>query len=347
MKLVVQIPCLNEAEHLPETLAAIPRTIAGIDEVEILVVDDGSDDGTGEVALAHGADAVLPMNGRQGLARAFKTGIDAALRAGADIVVNTDGDNQYDGSQIPALVAPILEGRADVVVGDRDPGSLRHFSRIKRWLQRLGSWTMRRLSGTRVADSTSGFRAYSRDAALRINVISDFTYTLETLIQAGKRRMRIVDVPIRARHTPRKSRLAATTAHYVTHAGAAMARAYAMYQPLRLFVAIGTSCLLGAVAIGGRFLVVWFLQGNLPRGAYVQSLILAAILAIIGFQMLALGVVSDLLASNRKLMEESLYRLRRGDAVRDAVDSVADLPGARTAEYPRGRSAVAAAERRR
>ncbi len=162
-------------------------------------------------------------------------------------------------------------------------------------------------------------------------MISEFTYTLETLIQAGKRRMRIVDVPIRARHTPRRSRLAATTAHYVTNAGAAMARAYAMYQPLKLFVAIGTSCLAGAVVIGLRFLVVWYLQGSLPRGAFVQSLILAAILAIIGFQMLALGVVSDLLAANRKLMEESLYRLRRSDVAREAVASVADLPGVRTA----------------
>lgn len=326
MKLVVQIPCHNEAESLPATLAAIPRQVEGIDRIEILVIDDGSDDGTADAALEHGADGVLVLAGRQGLARAFKAGIDAALRAGADIVVNTDGDNQYDGAEIPRLVAPILEGRADMVVGDRDPGSLRHFSPLKRLLQRFGSWTMRRLSGTRVADSTSGFRAYSREAAMRINVISEFTYTLETLIQAGRRRLRIVDVPIRAQDTSRRSRLAPTMFHYVANAGSAMARAYAMYQPLRVFLVLGTALILAGVAIGARFLWLWM---NNQGTGNVQSLILAAILSIVGFQTLTLGLIADLLAANRKLMEETLYRVRRQETVDGKHETVTDLSNVR------------------
>jgi glycosyltransferase involved in cell wall biosynthesis len=327
MKLIVQIPCYNEAEHLPATLAAIPRSIAGIERVEILVLDDGSDDGTAAVALAHGADAVLRLPGRQGLARVFKAGIDACVRAGADIIVNTDGDNQYDGAEIPKLVAPILNGEAEMVIGDRDPGTLRHFSFAKRLLQRLGSWLMRHLSGTTVADSTSGFRAYSRDAALRLNVVGNFTYTLETLIQAGNRRVRIVDVPIQARHTPRKSRLAPTTLHYLKNAGATMARSYAMYEPMKVFFYVAAVFLLGATAIGARFLFLYF--GPTAGQGNVQSLILAAILAIVGFQLLSLGLVADLMAANRKLLEEQLYRLRRRDAT-DAVDGVAALPDAQT-----------------
>lgn len=323
MKLIVQIPCHNEAAGLPATLAAIPRQIDGIDSVEILVIDDGSTDATGDTALEHGADAVLRFRRRQGLARGFKAGIDAALRAGADIVVNTDGDNQYDGADIPHLVQPILDGRADIVIGDRDPGALRHFSVLKRWLQRLGSWTMRRLSGTDVADSTSGFRAYSREAALRINVISDFTYTLETLIQAGKRRLQLVDIPIKAHHTPRTSRLAPTMAHYLANAGSAMARAYTMYEPLRVFFVLGALFMLGGLALGMRFLYFWL---NNQGTGNVQSLILAAILSVVGFQTLSLGLLADLLAANRKLAEETLYRLRRQDSSDADNVSLADLP---------------------
>ncbi len=328
MKLIVQIPCYNEAEHLPDTLAAIPRQVPGVESVEILVIDDGSDDDTAAVALAHGADAVLRFAGRQGLARVFKAGIDASIRAGADIIVNTDGDNQYDGTEIPKLVAPILAGEADMVVGDRDPGTLSHFSLAKRLLQRLGSWLMRHLSGTTVSDSTSGFRAYSREAALRINVINDFTYTLETLIQAGNRRLQIVDVPIQARHTPRQSRLAPTTLHYLKNAGGTMARAYAMYEPLKVFFYTAAMFMLGAAVIGLRFLFFYF--GPTAGAGNVQSLILAAILAIVGFQLLSLGLVADLMAANRKLLEEQLYRSRRRDSLDLGVDGLASLPGIMT-----------------
>jgi len=328
MKLIVQIPCYNEAEHLPDTLAAIPREVPGVERVEILVIDDGSDDDTTAVALAHGADAVLRFPGRQGLARVFKAGIDASVRAGADIIVNTDGDNQYDGAEIPKLVAPILAGEADMVVGDRDPGTLSHFSFAKRLLQRLGSWLMRQLSGTTVADSTSGFRAYTREAAMRLNVINDFTYTLETLIQAGNRRLRIVDVSIQARHTPRKSRLAPTMFHYLKNAGGTMARAYAMYEPLKVFFYAAAVFLLGAAAIGVRFLFFYF--GATAGTGNVQSLILAAILAIVGFQLLSLGLVAELMAANRKLLEEQLYRSRRRDSRELGVDRLAALPGVTT-----------------
>lgn len=327
MKLIIQIPCHNEAAALPATLAAIPRQIPGIDTIEVLVIDDGSDDDTGDVALLNGADAVLRFNRRQGLARGFKAGMDAALRAAADIIVNTDGDNQYHGGDIPRLVAPILSGEADVVIGDRDPGALQHFSLMKRWLQRLGSWTMRRLSGTSVADSTSGFRAYSREAALRINVVSDFTYTLETLIQAGKRRLKIADIPITAHYTPRTSRLAPTMAHYLANAGSAMARAYAMYQPLKIFIGFGSMFMVAATIIGMRFVYFWW---NNQGAGNVQSLILAAILSIIGFQTFGLGLLADLLAANRKLSEEVLYRIRRQDSDVSASVSLADLAGVRT-----------------
>lgn len=309
MKLIVQIPCHNEAEHLSATLAAIPRQIEGVETVEVLIIDDGSTDRTVEVAQQHGVVHVVRFARQRGLAQAFRAGLDAALRLGADIIVNTDGDNQYEGADIPQLVAPVLAGEADIVIGDRDPGALMHFSWAKRKLQRLGSWFMRRLSGTSVADATSGFRAYSREAATRLNVVSDFTYTLETLIQAGKLRLAVIDVPVRTHPTKRTSRLAPTMFHYLAQAGAAMARAYTLYEPLKIFSALGLVLSLAGVALGIRFLYFfWFVDGG--RG-HIQSLILAAILAIVGFQVLCLAVLADLLAGNRKLVEEALYRLRR------------------------------------
>jgi glycosyltransferase involved in cell wall biosynthesis len=320
MKLIVQIPCHNEAEHLPATLAAIPRQVEGLTEIEVLVIDDGSTDHTAEAAREQGVGHILRFARRRGLAQAFRAGIDAALRMGADIIVNTDGDNQYEGADIAKLVAPILAGDADIVIGDRDPGALMHFSWAKRKLQRLGSWFMRRLSGTSVADATSGFRAYSREAATRLNVVTDFTYTLETLIQAGNLRLAVVDVPVRTHPTERTSRLAPTMLHYLAQAGTAMARAYTLYQPLKIFSVLGLVLSLAGVALGVRFLYYfWFVDGG--RG-HVQSLILAAILAIVGFQVLCLAVLADLLAGNRKLVEEALYRVRR---IEHATDS--PIPG--------------------
>jgi glycosyltransferase involved in cell wall biosynthesis len=310
MKLIVQIPCHNEAEALAATVAAIPRAVDGFERVEVLVIDDGSTDATVAVARDAGVDHLVCFASRRGLAHAFKEGLAEALRRGADVIVNTDGDNQYEGADIPKLVAPILAGEADIVVGDRDTATLEHFSAVKKLFQKLGSWAMRRLSGTSVADAPSGFRAYSRDAALRINVVTEFTYTLETLIQAGKRRMAVVDVPIRSRATPRSSRLARTMGHYLAQAGGAMARAYALYEPLKIFSITGGTMLLAGVALGARFVYFRYVVER-PATEMTQSLILAAILSIVGFLLLAVAVLADLLATNRRLLEETLYRVRK------------------------------------
>ncbi|MCH7825534.1 MAG: glycosyltransferase family 2 protein [Acidobacteria bacterium] len=310
MKLIVQIPCHNEAEALGATLAAIPRQIDGIDAVEIVVVDDGSTDETVAIARREGVEHIVRFARQRGLARAFKAGLAESLRQGADIIVNTDGDNQYEGADIPKLAAPILAGEADIVIGDRNTAKLAHFSVVKKLFQKLGSWAMRRLSGTTIADAPSGFRAYSREAALRINVVTDFTYTLETLIQAGKRRMAVVDVPVRTHPTPRSSRLAKTMGHYVAQAGGAMARTYALYEPLKIFAIGGGMMLVIGVALGARFLYYRFWVGNIATGMS-QSLILAAILSIIGFMLLTVAILADLLATNRRLLEETLYRIRK------------------------------------
>jgi len=310
MKLIVQIPCHNEAEALAATIAAIPRQIEGIDRVEILVIDDGSTDDTVAIARREGVEHVIGFARRRGLASAFKEGLSESLRQGADVIVNTDGDNQYEGADIPKLVAPILAGEADIVIGDRDTATVEHFSFAKKVFQKLGSWAMRRLSGTQVADAPSGFRAYSRDAALRINVVTDFTYTLETLIQAGKRKMAVVDVPIRSHATPRSSRLAKTMGHYVAQAGGAMARAYALYEPLKIFAVSGSLMLLVGIGLGTRFLYFRFVVGTVATNM-LQSLILAAILSIVGFLLLCVAILADLLATNRRLLEETLYRIRK------------------------------------
>jgi len=310
MKLIVQIPCHNEAEALAATIAAIPRQIEGIDRVEILVIDDGSTDDTVAIARREGVEHVIGFARRRGLASAFKEGLSESLRQGADVIVNTDGDNQYEGADIPKLVAPILAGEADIVIGDRDTATVEHFSFAKKVFQKLGSWAMRRLSGTQVADAPSGFRAYSRDAALRINVVTDFTYTLETLIQAGKRKMAVVDVPIRSHATPRSSRLAKTMGHYLAQAGGAMARAYALYEPLKIFAVTGSLTLFVGIALGTRFLYYRFVVGIVATNM-LQSLILAAILSIVGFLLLCVAILADLLATNRRLLEEALYRIRK------------------------------------
>jgi glycosyltransferase involved in cell wall biosynthesis len=307
MKLIVQIPCLNEAATLPDTLRAIPRAIPGVSAVEVLVIDDGSTDGTAAVARAHGADHLVRFTRRKGLAAGFMAGLDAALRLGADIIVNTDADNQYPAHELPRLIAPILAGEADMVVGDRGVHEVAHFSWTKRRLQGVGSWVVRKVSGTAVVDATSGFRALTRDAALRINIVSEFTYTLESIIQAGKKRMAVAHVPIDSRQT-RPSRLFSSTWEYVKRSAATILRIYAMYEPFKVFVILGSVLLAAGLALGLRYAWFWW-QGAIT--GHLQSAILSVLLLILGFQTLQWGVMADLVASNRKLLEDVLYRVRK------------------------------------
>jgi glycosyltransferase involved in cell wall biosynthesis len=316
MKLIVQIPCLNEEAALPETLRGIPRTIPGLDRVEVLVIDDGSSDRTAEVARAHGADHVVRFTRRKGLAYGFMAGLDACLRLGADVIVNTDADNQYPSSEIPRLIAPILAGEADMVVGDRGVAEVAHFSWGKRRLQTLGSWVVRKVSGTNVPDTTSGFRALNREAALRINIVSEFTYTLESIIQAGKKRLAVTSLPIAARDT-RPSRLFGSTWEYVKRSGATILRIYAMYEPFKVFILLGSALFLGGTALGLRYAYYWW-AGDI-RG-HLQSAILSVLLLILGFQTLQWGIMADLIASNRKLLEDLLYRVRKRELERPGDD---------------------------
>lgn len=314
MKLVVQIPCLNEEQTLPITLADIPRSIPGIDEIEFLIVDDGSTDRTVEIAHECGVHHVVRHAGRRGLASAFRSGIDKALAVGADIIVNTDGDNQYAGEDIPKLIQPILEGHADIVIGDRKVAGIAHFSPLKKFLQKFGSAVVRSLSRTNVADTTSGFRAYSRDAALRLNIVSEFTYTLETIIQSGHRQMAVTHVPIRTNGKLRESRLFAGMWSYIRKSVVTMARIYIMYRPLRVFMTVGVTLLLIALMLGLRFLYI-YVAGD--GEGHIQSLILTAILTFTGVQCIVFGWVADLIANNRKLLEETLYRVRNLEYGRD------------------------------
>jgi glycosyltransferase involved in cell wall biosynthesis len=307
MKLIVQIPALNEEASLPDTIRAIPRAIPGLDEVEVLVVDDGSSDRTTEVARAAGADHLVRFTRRKGLAEGFMAGLDASLRLGADIIVNTDADNQYPGHDIPRLIAPILAGSADMVVGDRVVGEVAHFSWTKKALQRLGSWVVRKVSGTDVPDTTSGFRALTREAALRINIVSEFSYTLESIIQAGKKRLAVAHLPVSAQAT-RPSRLFGSTWEYIKRSAATILRIYAMYEPFKVFTVLGGVLLLGGVGMGLRYAYFWW-HGEV-RG-HVQSAALSVLLLILGFQTLQWGVMADLIANNRKLLEDLLYRVRK------------------------------------
>lgn len=301
MKLVIQVPAWNEEATLGATLAELPRAVPPFDEVEVLVVDDGSSDGTAEVAREAGA-AVVALPIHRGLAHAFTVAVGAALDRGADVIVNTDADGQYDPAGIPALVAPIVAGRADIVLGDRGVATLTHFSPAKRLLQRLGSRVVRFLSGVPVYDATTGFRAISRAAAARLNCFTTFTYTLETLIQAGQAGLAVASVPVATRPGTRPSRLFRSSATYVAISLATLLRLVFIYRPLRVLVSAGAICLTSALVLFARF-GYYFLSGRSPAG-HVQSLIAATVLGLAGMQLLVLGIVADLTAVNRRLLEE-------------------------------------------
>ena len=308
LKLIIQIPCKDEEEQLPNTLADLPREVPGVDEVEWLVIDDGSTDRTVEVARAHGVDHIVRLTNNKGLASGFQAGLDAALKLGADVVVNTDADNQYYGPDVLRLVQPILDGNADMVVGDREVKTIEHFSPLKKALQRLGSWVVRQASGTTVPDTTSGFRAYNREAALAIQVVSKFTYTLETIIQAGKMLVAVDHVPVRTNEQLRESRLFPSMWSYIRRNALSIFRVYAMYEPLRVFMT--AALLVGLIALGvwGRFL--WFfLQGD--GAGHVQSLILGAVLFNAAMVLAAMGVLGDLLSSQRITLQRIFERVRR------------------------------------
>ncbi len=307
MKLIIQIPCYNEEQTLAITLAELPRQVPGADSVEWLIVDDGSTDGTVAVARAHGADHVVRHPVNLGLARAFMTGLTACLDRGADIIVNTDADNQYHAGDIPKLIAPILAGRAAITIGARPIDTIPHFSPVKKVLQRVGSWVVRRFSGLQVEDAPSGFRGYSRDAALRMNVFNRYTYTLETIIQAGQSGIAVESVPVRVNAELRPSRLVRSIPSYIGRSLGTILRIFVTYRPLRTFAAIGSAFLAIGVAIGVRFLA-YYATG---RGSgHIQSLILAAIVSVTGFQLLVLGVVADIISVNRRLLEDLQVRVR-------------------------------------
>jgi glycosyltransferase involved in cell wall biosynthesis len=311
MKLIVQIPCLNEEATLPATIADLPRRIDGIDEIELLVIDDGSTDRTVEVAREHGVRHIVRLTNNKGLAAAFQAGLDACLKLGADVIVNTDADNQYRGEDIEKLVAPILAGEADMVVGDRQVARVDHFSGPKKALQRLGSWVVRRLSGTAIADTTSGFRAYNREAALGLVVVDNFTYTLESLIQAGKMLVAVGQVPIGTNPQTRESRLFDSTGSYVRRNALSILRIYARYEPLRVFATAGLIVGLLALAAWMPFLIDWIFNGD--SDGHIQSLILGAVLFIVAVQLIALGVIGDLLAGQRVMTQRVFERVRRAE----------------------------------
>ena len=309
MKLIVQIPCYNEEATLAQTVADIPRQVEGIDNVEILVIDDGSTDRTLEIARAAGVDHVIRNSANQGLARAFREGLDASLKLGADIIVNTDGDNQYAGRDIPKLVRPILDGRADLVIGDRQTASIPHFSPLKKFFQWLGSNIVRRLSGgLDVPDAVSGFRAITRDAAFSINIISSFSYTIEMLIQAGKKRLAVTSVPIHTNEVTRESRLFTGVPSFILKSGTTVLRMFTMYKPLQVFSIIGLLLMLIGLVPVVRFLVFYF-SGE--GAGHIQSLVIGGAFIVIGFITFVIALLADLINFNRRLLEITLEKTRR------------------------------------
>ena len=309
MKLIIQIPCFNEQAQLPTTLAALPRHIEGFDAVEWLIIDDGSTDETITVARQHGVDHVVRLTNHKGLAAGFQAGLDAGLKLGADVIVNTDADNQYEGADIPKLVAPILRGEADMVIGDRQVDSNEHFSHSKRRLQRLGSWVVRQASSTEVPDTTSGFRAYNREAALQMQVVSKFTYTLETIIQAGKLLVAIDHVPVRTNAKTRESRLFPSIPAYIRRNGLSIFRIYSQYEPLRVFWGAAVVMAIAAVVFFLRFIIPFITHGG--HAGHIQSLIFGAVLFNTAMLLGALGVIGDLLAAQRTLSQRTFEKVRR------------------------------------
>ena len=310
MKLIIQIPCYNEAETLTIALDALPRHIDGIDEIEYLIINDGSDDATEAIARAWGVQHVVHFKRNLGLAKGFLAGLDLALRNGADIIVNTDADNQYDGGDIEKLVRPILEGKTDIVIGERPIDDTEHFSPLKKKLQHFGSYVVRKASKSDIPDAPSGFRAYSREAAMRMNVINEYTYTLETIVQAGRTKIAQTSVPIKTNPELRKSRLFNSMFGYVKKSMLTILRAFMMYKPMRFFNTVGAIIMTCGVALGIRFLVYLFIgEGT----GHIQSLILTSMLILVGFQTFLIGLQADLIAANRKLIEDVQYHVRKMD----------------------------------
>jgi glycosyltransferase involved in cell wall biosynthesis len=331
MKLIIQIPCLNEEESLPVTLRDLPREVAGFDVVEWLVIDDGSTDRTIDVAREQGVDHIVRLTNNKGLANGFQAGLDAALKLGADVIVNTDADNQYDGRDVATLVKPILAGDADMVVGDRQVMTIDHFSPAKKTLQRLGSWVVRQASQTDIPDTTSGFRAYNREAALSLQVVSKFTYTLETIIQAGKMTVAVDHVPVRTNPKLRESRLFPSMWTYIRRNGISIFRIYALYEPLRVFMTAALVVGLAAVAVWARFLYFWF-QGD--GSGHVQSLILGAVLFNAAMVLAALGVLGDLISGQRITLQRIFERVRRVELELGVPPSHYEPGGKETGQEP-------------
>lgn len=308
MKLIIQIPCYNEAETLGVTVADLPRHIDGIDEIEYLVIDDGSTDGTALRAKELGVHHIVSFPHNRGLAKGFMAGIDACLRLGADIIVNTDADNQYSGADIEKLVRPVLEGRANMVIGNRKTDGIKHFSPLKKRLQKLGSGVVRKASGTDVADTTSGFRSYSREAAMRLNVLSGYTYTLETIITAGADKNKILSVDIATNPELRESRLFKSMWGYIKRSAATIIRNYVMRRPLKTFLIMASVFVIAALALGVRFIVLACMGDG---AGHIQSLVLMAILAIVGIQIGIFGLLADAVSDCRRVMDETLFHVKR------------------------------------
>lgn len=307
MKLIIQIPCFNEAKSLPLTLAALPRQVDGFETVEFLVIDDGSTDGTAKIAKQCGADHVVKHIRNNGLAKAFMTGLDSCLSLGADVIVTTDADNQYNAEDIPTLIKPILDSDADIVIGARPIETISHFSPFKKNLQKMGSWLVRKVSSTDIPDAPSGFRAFSRDAAMRLNVFNNYTYTLETIIQAGQKNVAITSIPVRVNKDLRPSRLIKNIPSYLCHSLMTIVRIFVVYKPFRFFFTIGASFFVVGTMVGLRFLYYFLTTGG---AGHIQSLILAAIFLISGFQTVLVAFLADVLAANRNMLEDIKYRLK-------------------------------------